>query len=83
MLGKTLRELVEDLGEDELCYWIAANNIEALPDPWAQTGVTCAVIAQAMGGSQVKPEDFIPHKPKRVSAAKAIKAIKALWHRSG
>jgi hypothetical protein len=39
-LGKTVAELLDDLGDGELEFWYAYNRyVEPIPNPWVQTAV--------------------------------------------
>ena len=62
-LGKTVNELLDDLGEGELNLWYQIHKRQPLGNPWYQTGLICATVANfnAWGVKKtLKPDDFLP-----------------------
>jgi hypothetical protein len=59
----TVEELGQRMSAAELNEWIAFAGLEPLPDPWLQTGIACAVIANGnpyRKGPALKATDFMP-----------------------
>ncbi len=56
---------VEALDSMELSEWIAYFRINPIPDPWLQTGIQCATLANVHGG-KLAPKDFIPQYEEQV-----------------
>jgi hypothetical protein len=83
-MGRTVRELLEDLDASELHEWIAFHAI----DPWTEeradlrAGVIAATIANAHSRKgRFKPSDFMPRyeTPKPRSGAD-LKAMAQRWN---
>ena len=52
------------LSSEDVTELIAEDGCGLLPDPWQQTGIVAATIANAMGGEgrTYAPDDFIPQQ---------------------
>lgn len=71
-MGKTVDELLRDLGEGELELWYQVHKKQPLGNPWYQTGVICSTVANfnAWGLKKtLRPEDFMPRIREPESAA--------------
>lgn len=75
----------------ELSEWMAAERLGLLPDPWLQTGVQCAAVANSARGSKGKPArpaDFMPRLPRPrpeptpAAAAEQVAAVRSLLSRA-
>lgn len=64
LLGKSLRE-VQAFDAKELVAWKKYFELYPAPDPWLQTGIQCATIANVHGG-KMAPKDFIPQYEEQV-----------------
>lgn len=83
-MGRTVRELLDDLDAAELHEWIAYYGL----DPWTEdradlrAGVVAAVIANThTKKGRFKPSDFMPkyEPPRRLSGAD-LKAMAQRWN---
>jgi len=60
-LKMTVRELLDRMDSAELTEWMAYALLEPLPDPWQQSGILCALLANLWSSKgRFRPEDFIP-----------------------
>lgn len=62
-LGYTVRDLLDSLGPGELEHWYELHKSQPLGNPWYQTGLLCATVANfnAWGVKKpLRPEDFMP-----------------------
>ncbi len=59
-LGMTVGELLDRMDSAELTEWMAYNQLEPLPDPWLQTGISTSMMVNLWSKTRCKPEDFIP-----------------------
>lgn len=81
-LGMTVAELCQRMDSRELSEWMAYTRyFQALPDPWAQTGLLASVtLAPHSGDKTPKPKAFIPvenppqHESQDYAALMKLKA---------
>ncbi len=81
-------ELRKRLTSRDLTKLIAADNCGLIPDPWTETGMICATIANVNRGERTKPydpEQFIPRRIRESEASDAklmqgFEARKRLLH---
>lgn len=64
--------------------WWAYHDLEPFGEDWAQTGMTCSLIANTMGGKKKggghwKPADFMPLPPVKVDPEKKSQAEAQQW----
>lgn len=78
MLGKTVRQLTEEMDSKELSEWMAFDRIEPFDNPYWRSGMLAATTANVMGGGKNKPQDFMPMRRKPQTAAQQIAMLKAL-----
>lgn len=84
-LGKTVAELLDDLGDGELDLWYEYHKKHPLPDPWYQTGVTCDTFARYNGwhDHKTKPTDFMPIYREPLTPDqlfnKAVFVVQSIW----
>jgi len=65
-----VNELLREISGPELMEWLAMEEVEGLPNPWAETGMICAAMA---GGT---PQDYMPRRnPTRTDAAEGLKTV--------
>ena len=85
-LGKTVRQLLDEMGSDELTEWAAFYRI----DPWGDQradlrqaiAASAAVNIHMPKGKSVNPEQFMPYVPKREQTAEEmVQAIKQAFKR--
>jgi hypothetical protein len=77
----TVRELEHRMDAREFMEWVALQRVDALPDPWLQTGVIAATVANSnrVKGPPRKPTEFIPRRPKpRQSVAEMMRAMASI-----
>lgn len=83
-MGRTVRELLNDLDADEFHEWMAFYAI----DPWDEqradlrAGVIASVIANVNSKrAKFKPSDFMPrYEPKRRRSGSELKGIAERWN---
>lgn len=61
----TVGELLDRMDSAELTEWMAYNQLEPLPDPWYQTGLTTSMMVNLWSKTRSRPEDFIPAPRRR------------------
>lgn len=49
-----------EMTAEEYLDWISYNEVEPLPYPWAQTGMTIAAIKSVFSGKAHKASEFMP-----------------------
>lgn len=61
-LGKTRKQLLTEMDSDELTWWMAAENVQPLPDSYWQTGVITSTVANCLSGGRKRYQidDFMP-----------------------
>lgn len=83
-MGRTVRELLDDLDADELHEWF---DVYAL-DPWDEqrsdlrAGTIAAVIANVNSKrAKFRPSDFMPrYEPKRRQTSSDLKGVAQRWN---
>lgn len=74
-LGKSVKEICNDMDSAEFSEWIAYLNINPLPDHWHMHAENCSLFANANYKGRHPPEKFLPTKrqikqsPKQIGSA--------------
>lgn len=70
-MGKTVKQLQQEIDSAEFAEWIAYSNIEPFGDDWEQAGTIAAAGQQVWTKRKMTPEQFIP----RVKTTKTVEEI--------
>lgn len=81
LLGKTVGELEVQLTSKELSEWMAYDRLQPLPEPWVQTGLTCATLANLWSNKRHEAKDFMPVVRRRQSPQEQRQKLKAFFSR--
>lgn len=81
MYGIPVRQLQGQLTAAEFSELMAADLCGLVPDPWQQTGILAATIANTSGKLEqaARPDDFIPQRRPRQDMAALYEQRKRLY----
>ena len=73
-----IRELLDRMDSAELSEWMAYAQLEALPDPWLQTGQICRTMADLWAKGRHTAEQFIPREKRKQTVEEQIAIFRGI-----